>query len=439
MNFWRLIVKRPASTPEIFDLRKKSRLTLGDDGSNDICVLSTAVPSRLPFIQAKSNKVVLKLTNEILPSIVGRVVTKKTWSTKLYEGKDFDVFNDIEFSIGDVVIELKRIEAFSLAPYQELTDPRERQDWIRSWRYSSAAYAIIFALTLLVGWLNTFFKTPELVATKIAVAEAEKIFKKPEIKTPDPIQIQEPDQPKLVEKTDQMKKVQKLAEGLLEKSTVARGNPRKAPVPARSSGRKGAPVSKPVTSMGLLAIQGTAGPSRVSLDVAQPQVLSKTKSLNKSLGLGKGDFGIGTGKGDEPQQIAMLGSLSGSSYRGEIGARVGNAKRPAIQLAKREVEIRGGLDAAVIRQIIEERLSEIRYCYETALLKHQNLSGKISTQWTILPDGSVSQLQSASEEISQEILHPCVKQQITKWRFPQPKGGGIVKVKYPFLFNPIGS
>src|SRR5690606_4360549 len=102
-------------------------------------------------------------------------------------------------------------------------------------------------------------------------------------------------------------------------------------------------------------------------------------------------------------------------------------------------EVRGGLDPAVIRQIIEERLPEVRYCYEKALLESKNLKGKISASWTISAQGGVLDLSTASEEVQDTVLHPCLREQMNQWKFPQPKGGGVVHVKYPFVFNPVGS
>jgi hypothetical protein len=166
------------------------------------------------------------------------------------------------------------------------------------------------------------------------------------------------------------------------------------------------------------------------------------KGVHGELGLSKGssEFGIAAdARGGE--MVASLEGRGVEAYQGGLGEKVkqGSFRGASIKLVRREVEIRGGLDPAVIRQIIEERLSEVRYCYENALLKKTNLQGKISASWTILADGTVSDLKSESDEIETKILHPCIKDQIKNWKFPAPKGGGVVHVKYPFLFSPVGS
>jgi len=32
-------------------------------------------------------------------------------------------------------------------------------------------------------------------------------------------------------------------------------------------------------------------------------------------------------------------------------------------------------------------------------------------------------------------VETCVTRRIAQWIFPKPKGGGMVVVKYPFIFN----
>lgn len=33
----------------------------------------------------------------------------------------------------------------------------------------------------------------------------------------------------------------------------------------------------------------------------------------------------------------------------------------------------------------------------------------------------------------------CMLSRIRRWKFPEPKGGGVVAVTYPWLFAPAGS
>ncbi len=88
-----------------------------------------------------------------------------------------------------------------------------------------------------------------------------------------------------------------------------------------------------------------------------------------------------------------------------------------------------------IQATIRANLKAIRTCYERELVKSPSLAGKLEVQFTIDLDGKVSEAADVSEDAfpSQRVAD-CVLALVQKLRFPRPSGG-VVNVKYPFVFK----
>lgn len=430
-KYWRLLAERPQSLPDVFDLRVKKSVFVGDDSENDICIDTIAVPFQFRILKMKRKGPVLNLTSEVIPSFQGEYSPIKEWKTRLYNGREFAVTGPCEFKVGDTQFKLLQVEALAIEGLGEKMDPVEKKQWGQSIRYTFAAYSLLFLISFIVGTLINLFshRDEELQVQKITVADVKKIIRPP---APQPIEVVEETKPLEPRPVDIPKA--KIDQAPQKQKAVA-----KASREIRSAaGKTGGSKPRNIQNLGLLAIQTTPGASQISMGVSAPKmVASRTRIADAQLGLGNATSGVGIADGDSTR-VAQLGSISGQSYEGGIGDQLQAARIPSIALSRKEVEVRGALDPAVIRQIIEERLSEIRYCYENALLKQKELSGKVAASWTIRPDGSVSDIQSGSDEIRPEILQPCIRMQIKSWRFPNPKGGGVVRVKYPFVFSPVG-
>ena len=95
----------------------------------------------------------------------------------------------------------------------------------------------------------------------------------------------------------------------------------------------------------------------------------------------------------------------------------------------------GSMDKDVVRGIISSHIPAVRACYEAELSTKAGLQGRIACQFTIAANGTViaSVLQSSTMKNSK--VEDCVLQEIRKWEFPKPLGGGIVIVSYPFNFT----
>ena len=59
-------------------------------------------------------------------------------------------------------------------------------------------------------------------------------------------------------------------------------------------------------------------------------------------------------------------------------------------------------------------------------------------QFTIAATGQVIASVMQTSSVGSPRVENCVVQAVRRWEFPKPRGGGIVIVTYPFVFNPAG-
>lgn len=119
------------------------------------------------------------------------------------------------------------------------------------------------------------------------------------------------------------------------------------------------------------------------------------------------------------------GSSEGDEAGGVVRAAVGSSK-PVIL---------GALDKKEIQRVVRIKRNAVKYCYEKALVKDPELSGKVTVKFVISAQGRVSSAQIASSTLGSGEVESCLTRQVKRWRFPKPRGGGIVIVKYPFSFS----
>ncbi len=157
---------------------------------------------------------------------------------------------------------------------------------------------------------------------------------------------------------------------------------------------------------------------------------------------GLGRFGGGIGGGGR----SMAGGFSGGpiALRSRDNGALQAGVRENLQVTERTqtasvdisgaVDIQGQLDREIIQRVVREHRREIRSCYESVLQRNRDLEGRVSINWVISPDGAVAGASIASSTLNSEEVESCVVRRIRQWRFPEPRGGGTVRVNYPFDF-----
>ncbi len=137
-------------------------------------------------------------------------------------------------------------------------------------------------------------------------------------------------------------------------------------------------------------------------------------------GLGAGGFGAG-GNG--------AGGRRDSGGGGKIA--VGSVSAPA-----GDSVLEGNLSKGEIEAVIRANLAKIKACYERRLQAKRDLGGRVTTRFIIASNGRVTSANVEASDLGDGPTESCIANEIKRWQFPLPRGGGQVTVKYPFVFSP---
>jgi hypothetical protein len=156
-----------------------------------------------------------------------------------------------------------------------------------------------------------------------------------------------------------------------------------------------------------------------------------------TIAVGEYDLGGPGGPGRDPSRSGNCGLDGTARCRDghDLSVKQRTSRVPDPTIGPSESD--GGLDPQIIRRKIREKLSQIRFCYERALVADHDLAGTSTVAFTISPQGVV---QGAGARGLGGAVDGCITDVIESIQFPAPKGGGYVKVtSYPFTFQPAGS
>jgi hypothetical protein len=156
---------------------------------------------------------------------------------------------------------------------------------------------------------------------------------------------------------------------------------------------------------------------------------------------GLGSRGSGFGGGGTAAGLGGLGTRGtglGASGYGRGSGFYGKKGGGAPGVGRGTPIILGALDKSLIDRVVKSHLAQIRFCYERELNKNPKLFGKIVVKFVIAKNGSVSSASTKASTMKNPIVEQCLNKRFLRMRFPSPKGGGIVIVSYPFVFNSQG-
>lgn len=147
---------------------------------------------------------------------------------------------------------------------------------------------------------------------------------------------------------------------------------------------------------------------------------------------GLGARGNGPGRGGDAVGIGDIGG-GGGREPGYAGVELKDRKR--IQVAtSTNFESGNGLDRKDIARVLSRNLARFKHCYEKELNANPNLEGKVAVEFTIAPSGAVARAGITDSALDNENVEACVVRVLQSLEFPEPKGGGVVVVRYPFVF-----
>jgi outer membrane biosynthesis protein TonB/pSer/pThr/pTyr-binding forkhead associated (FHA) protein len=157
--------------------------------------------------------------------------------------------------------------------------------------------------------------------------------------------------------------------------------------------------------MGNSAALGTGGPA------------------NALAGLGGGAGGLGSGG---------LGGPGGTG----TGAFKGKLQGSSVVVPEGDAVTEGNLTKEEIEAVIRANLAQIKACYERNLQGNRNLQGRVLSAFVIGTDGRVISSKVAQSTLGSRGTEDCIAGAVRRWKFPIPRGGGVVNVRYPFVLQP---
>jgi hypothetical protein len=166
--------------------------------------------------------------------------------------------------------------------------------------------------------------------------------------------------------------------------------------------------------------------------------LSGPKGAQRGTGLGdRGkDFG-GGGRAFDGGGVNTSGMCDGGDCRRGQEGSLGEKTEGRMLIDPNEVMFIGvPMDRALIDRVIKQNMNRLRYCYQRELTKDPTLGGKVVVKFSIDKTGAVSSAAIKSSSLNNTAVESCMTKSFMSFKFPEPKGGGVVIVSYPFLFSP---
>jgi TonB family protein len=259
------------------------------------------------------------------------------------------------------------------------------------------------------------------------------------------IKAKPPEPPKETANKDDKKEDDKKAEKKVASNSSANKAPKKelsAEEKARIDAERRARLAEQVRNTGILKLLGAKADGSGSIadvlgkgDVDRDQ--EKAFQGVGGLTVATGDASLrgvksGTGGSGKVANISGLRG-AGSIAGGDTGA--GSTEKRITGIVKSEAPaVDGALDPSLVSKEVRTRIGAIKACYERALKRNPNLSGKVKVRWTITAAGTVAAVEIEEDSLGDNEVSSCIKGLVSRWRFPAPSGGSV-DVVYPFVFQ----
>jgi len=90
---------------------------------------------------------------------------------------------------------------------------------------------------------------------------------------------------------------------------------------------------------------------------------------------------------------------------------------------------------ASIKKVIDQESNRLKRVYETWLKRDPTLAGQVKIKFTVMPDGSVSNVSIVSSTTKNAEFDETLIRYVKRWAFSPVDGGSPVEVVYPFVFE----
>ncbi len=206
-----------------------------------------------------------------------------------------------------------------------------------------------------------------------------------------------------------------------------------------------------VGNKGLLAVLGAGGPQGLSTVTGGTGLGGELEGAIGNMyggqvgssggfgGLGLKGTGAGGGGVGNTIGVGRLGTRGRGGGKYGYGSGVSRVRKRGerdVNISVGRPIVMGSLSMEIIRRVIHSHRDQIKYCYSKELTRSPNLSGKVTVKFTISAKGYVQQASVSATTLGNAMVERCITQKVRTWKFPEPKGGGIVIVNYPFILKP---
>jgi len=153
------------------------------------------------------------------------------------------------------------------------------------------------------------------------------------------------------------------------------------------------------------------------------------------------------GGGDKNSKVSGFGGGDDASVRGPATAGYSNGVKgvmsaggggDGISLGTGDAEVEEGLTKEEVGRVIHAHMKEVRYCYESSMVRASKVDGRVVLDFTINGRGVVAKVKVNNSSLPDPALGECIMRRLRTWQFPNPKGGVNVDVAYPFIFKTLG-
>jgi hypothetical protein len=354
-----------------------------------------------------------------------------------------------------------RISQTSVLPSPNVMVPETPSTFTwRHWVFSLGSHMVVLLCLFIYGYFHAAVpERDELIFAKVdpELIKQLELKKTPEVIKKEPLPEPEPKPaakkvapaketpPREIPKTTPKKTQQKKR----PKKAVAAESPSKDPNAGGGFG-EGNIKNRNINQTGILSVLGGKAPGGgagavvavTNLDaVAVPGATEKNFSVGGVKGsLGDGKIVVARGEMIQTKGGEQVLRSAGAGGDGQVAAlergTTGKKKVQAMVTAKlnHTVSVEGGMSREMVKRVIDQHLSEITFCYESALISNPNIMGRISFEWKILMSGEVGEVRILASSVNSHEVHDCIISAIKSWQFPKPVGTEVV-VSYPFVFD----
>jgi outer membrane biosynthesis protein TonB len=431
-------------------VRKRENITIGQSAKNMFVVLSDALPRNWLLFEASGSQYVahfsdgmdarIAVGNEII-SLAQLKQTGKIQKRGASWVLPLDERSRGKITLADMTILFQFVTPPPPQPRPQLPasvrgSALSDVDWFFT---TIAAASFLFHLIFVIYLRNVDWpRKPDIESVPDRFVKMVKVEeKKPEEKKV--VEEKKTEEKKPEAKKSEEKKQQQAAP---KRELTEAEKAKLAEEKARQDAERRARLAEQVKSTGLLKLLGAKASGEGSIadvlgkgDVDRDQ--EKAFQNVGGVGVASGNDqlrGIKSG-GSGSGRVADVGGLRGGGSIASGGTGQGAAEKTVKGAIKTEAPaVDGELDPNMVAKEVKSRLGAIKACYERALKRNPNLSGKVVIHWTITQAGTVSGVDVEQDTLGDAEVASCIKSLVARWRFPAPSGGSV-DVSFPFVFQ----